>query len=269
MRSNYFELFSLTLLSTSFLLGIYGFFAGSRLLYEVFEGVSSIVFWSSIVSLVFLFPLRNVASLWSKYAKRLVGALIFVSYLAVHLTLYGLNLDYLVAYSYGIRSIVTQLSSSVEFVQMSHVSFISIFINLGFNPTVDILVPPAYVLSFTSYTISMAFVIAILVVANVMRVREIGRIRNSKMSQALVLLPALGVIGGILCCLLHPFLIILSVPVNSIMTSSEIAYYSAYFALPIVTVIVLKYNLDLMHKISMIMKEISLRRLNTNAQIPE
>lgn len=226
-------------------------------LFTLYQGTASFFFWFSIVGLVFLFPLAYVGVLFTKYVKRPRGLLLFVSYLSVHLVLYGLILEGIVAYTFKIPSLVTQAQASIASVPLYPVSASSILAGFGFNPSVDLFLPPVFVLALSFYTISLSLIIAVLVLTNVMKVVEIGKMCGTALkSRSLVILPALGVIGGAACCLSLPILISLAAPTAAIVSSTPIVWYVAYFVFPAATAVGLKYNMDSTERIASKMSKI-------------
>jgi hypothetical protein len=213
--------------------------------FNFFEGSSSFIFWLAIVSLAFLFPLRKVGSLFVRYVRTLKGAAIFGSYLTVHLILYGLLLEGIIAFSKKLPPFVNQFYASIASIPIYPVSASSILIGFAFNPSIDIFVPPVFVIALSFYTLCISFIIAVLVLTNIMKVLEIGKICGSAIkSRNLVLLPTLGVVGGAACCLSLPILISLSIPTAAVLSNSPIVWYSAYFLFPSLTAVGLKLNMD-------------------------
>ncbi len=246
----------LTIFAVSFPLALYAYYVGSQA-FAFFEGAASFAFWFSIVGLVFLFPMRYVVSLFSKYIRTLRGSILLGSYWTAHLILYGLILEGIVAYSFRIHSLVSQLNVNLASIPIYPVSVASLLAGFAFNPSIDIFIPPVYVLALSFYTISISFIIAVLVLTNIMKVAEIGKMcTNAMRSRALVVMPALGVIGGAACCLSLPVLISLAAPTAAIFSSSPIVYYSAYFVFPTATAFGLKFNMDSTNKISSSMSKI-------------
>ena len=54
--------------------------------------LASLLFWFSIISLALFFPLRSITKMFTRYVKTVSGVLVFVSYLGIHIFLYGLIL---------------------------------------------------------------------------------------------------------------------------------------------------------------------------------
>jgi hypothetical protein len=225
--------------------------------FTLVQGAGSFLFWSSLVGLVFLFPLAYVGRLFVKYIKKARGLLLFTSYLSVHLVLYGLILEGIIAYSLKIAPSVTQPSASIGSVPLFPVSAAAILAGLGFNPSVDLFIPPVFVLALSFYTISVSLVIAVLVLTNVMKVVEIGKMCGRALkSRSLVILPALGVIGGAACCLSLPILLSLAGPATAVISNNSDVWYGAYFIFPAATAVGLKYNMDSTERIASKMTKI-------------
>ncbi len=248
--------FFLALLAISFPLAYYSYTVPNSL-FTLVQGSSSFVFWFSIAALVFLYPLNYVSGLFTRYIRKPRGALLFVSYLSVHLVLYGLLLEGLIDYSFKVASVVTQFTASLGSVPLYPVSLSSILAGFGFNPSVDLFIPPYFVLALSFYTITLSLIIAVLVLTNIMKVLEIGKMCGVAMkSRTLVVLPALGVIGGAACCLSLPILISIAAPTAALITNNTVVWYGAYFAFPTVTAVGLKYNMDSTMRIATKMSKI-------------
>lgn len=235
----------LALLVISFPLARYAYSGVQMNLFTFLQGSASFAFWFSIVGLVFLFPLRSVASLFVQYIRKLRGVLLFGSYMSVHLVLYGLILEGIIAYTFKIPSLVNQLTVNVASVPLYPVTLASILAGFGFNPSIDLFIPPFFVLAISFYTVSLSIIIAVLVLTNIMKVVEIGKMCGTALkSRTLVVLPALGVIGGAACCLSLPILISLAAPTAAVISGNAVVWYSAYFIFPSATAVGLKYNID-------------------------
>jgi hypothetical protein len=233
------------LLLVSLLLSLLSYSVNQLGEFNVFEGLASFVFWISIVSLIFLFPLRSIAPLFLKYVRTRLGAIVFGSYITVHLVLYGLLLEGIVTFSFGLPSVVSQFYVSVASISLYPVTLSSLLVGFAFNPSIDLLIPPVFVIALSFYTICISFLIGTLVLTNVMKVREIGKMCGTAIkSRNFVVLPILGVIGGAACCLSLPVLISLAAPTAAILSNTPVIWYSAYFVFPAATAVGLKYNMD-------------------------
>lgn len=245
LKPSYAAVVLLLLLVFSFPISLYSYYIGPTSIFDGYEALASFLFWFSLISLAIIFPLRKTAILFLNYAKTVRGALVFVTYLTVHIFLYGLILEGILLYLYKVPQIVYQSSATFSSILAYPESVASVFEDFAFNPSLNISIPPGYSLALSLYSIGIALVIAILVVANVMKVTEISKACTiGQRSRALVILPALGVIGGAACCISLPFLISLAVPAAAVLSNSIGVYYIAYLGFPIATAVALKYNLD-------------------------
>jgi hypothetical protein len=246
------------LLAGSIPLAIYAYYAGSFYLFSVFEALSSFALWISIIGLLFLFPLRYIPRLFTKYLKSFRGALTFGGYWTVHLIVYGVLLEGILAYGFKINAIVHSLFIGFASIPVYPLSFYSIITGFGFNPGLDLLIPPVYEVDLSFYIIAISFVIATLVVTNIMKVGEIRKMCHDRSfgSRNLVLLPTLGLVGGASCCLSIPILIELAAPVAAVASYIPIVYFLAYLLFPSATVIGLKYNMDSTNRMSSKMETI-------------
>ena len=247
------------LLFSAFLVLALAYMKGPGSVFDGIEALASSIFWVAVLALVVTFPLRRVLGLFSNYLKRPKGAIVFVSYISVHLLLYGLILEGIIIYTHKFPSLVSQTSILPSSVLIYPVSVASVLEDLAFNPSLNFAIPPGYTLSLSLYSFVIALVIAILVVTNVMRVVDISRSCSvRRRSVTLFGLPLLGVIGGATCCLSLPFLIYLLAPVTAVVSNSIGAYYVAYVGFPFLTALSLKYNfesINRMSKLSVTVKE--------------
>ena len=258
MKTSYLAAILLSaLLAMSFPLADFAYSASEIGAFTYVQGLASFLFWFSIISLVFLFPLRYVASLFRQYIRKPKGAALFGSYISIHLVLYGIILEGIVAYAFKVPSLVNQLNVSVASVPLFPVNLSSILAGFGFNPSIDLFIPPFFVLAVSFYTVSLSIIIAVLVLTNVMKVVEIGKMCGVALkSRTLVVLPALGVIGGAACCLSLPILISLAAPTAAVISNNATVWYAAYFIFPSATAVGLKYNMDSTMRIASKMSKI-------------
>jgi hypothetical protein len=235
----------LVLLVFSFPISIYSYYIGPTSIFNGYEALASFLFWFSIISLALLFPLRSIVKMFARNVKTVRGAVVFVSYLSVHIFLYGLILEGILVYLYKVPEIIYQGSATFSSILAYPESIASTLEDFAFYPSLNFAIPPDYSLALSLYSIAIALVIAILVVTNVMKVAEISKACSlAQRSRAYVVLPALGVIGGAACCLSIPFLISLVLPAAAVVSNSIGAYYIAYLGFPFATAVALKYNMD-------------------------
>jgi hypothetical protein len=228
----------------------FAYFEAGRSAFNFYEVLSSFMFWVPVVSLVLRFLLRSTIELFLQYIRTLRGKLIFVSYVTVHLILYGLLLEMILHYAYKLPATVTQ--PSVYFGSTLYPGSVSAIItSFGFYPNISILIPPSFYSVWSFYSISLALIIGVLVVTNVMRVLDLGKISApAQKARTFVLLPLTGVIVGATCCLSFPVLILLASAFATILPNSLAAFLIAYFVLPCATAVVLKYNVEATNKMA-------------------
>jgi len=245
MKQNYAATILLLLLIFSFPVCLYSYYISSLSILNGYETLASFMFWSSIISLAFLFPLKKTVKLFFLYVRSIRAVALFAAYLVIHLFLYGLMLEGILIYLYRIPPTIFQTSISFSAILAYPESLVSILADFAFNPSLNFAIPPGYSLALSLYSFAVAMVIGVLVVTNVMKVIELSRICSvAQKSRAFLALPALGVIGGATCCLSIPILISLVAPVTAVVSGSISVYYIAYLGFPVATSIALKYNLD-------------------------
>jgi hypothetical protein len=219
------------------------------------ELLGSLLFWPAVVGLLLMFPLHDAFKDFMRSVRSALGAVVFTGYLAVHLVLYGFLLEALLTFSYG--SSLLAVSSAGLFVTtdvFSPPSLESALLDLAYNPSIILTDPPVFSAALSFYAISVALVIGVLVLANVTRTRELGRLCSaSKRARSLVLIPALGVVLGASCCLSVAGLVSLyTVPLAlaTELATSLLVYYITYFFLPAFAVVILYLNLRSIGRLS-------------------
>ena len=219
--------------------------------FNIDELVGPGVFWVAAVFFLLTVPFRDASRLFSRSIKTAFGAAVFVLYLSVHLLLYGFIFQAVLAAVYGVGSFATGAGLFVTTNLFSPPSVASVTFDLAYNPIIVMGVPPVFSAALSFYSISVALVIAVLVVANIGRTRELSelRLRTGK-ARAFLVLPALGIVFGASCCLSVAGLISLASPAAAVLTSSPWIYYVTYFLFPCVAVAVLYLNLRAMGKVS-------------------
>ncbi len=216
---------------------------------------SAFIFWVGLVSILLAFPLRAVFLDFTRSLKTVLGPVIFAGYLATHLILYGFVLEGIVTAIQGPQLLGVSTSSlyvyTDTFVPPSLFSALS---DLSYNPAIIFTYPPEFSAALSFYSISMAVVIAILVVANVGKTRELGKICSaSKRAKSFVLVPMMGIILGSSCCLSVAGLVsfyLLPVALADALASNLLLYYFTYFVLPAFAVAILYLNYVSVAKLS-------------------
>jgi hypothetical protein len=241
----------LLMILASFVLAVYAYYVGSTSTFDPLEALGSVLFWLPIAGFVFLYPLSYIVKLFARYVRTATGALVFVGYLSVHLLLYGILLEGIIVYAEKIPPIFSQGAASFSALLAYPESLVTIIDDYLINPSLNIAIPPDYNLALSLFSFVIALITAILVVSNIMKVKELSRSCTlAQKSRAFVALPALGVVGGAICCLSLPALISLVAPATTaVVSGSIVAYYVAYL-IPVATDVALKYNVDSTIKIA-------------------
>ena len=214
---------------------------------------SSLLFWGVILGLCFSFPLKRAIGAFLSYIKTVRGMTVYVVYTSLHLLVYGIILETIVASIYpSLWNVPVQGGLVLSSQPLYPLTTLTLLGNFFFNPNLATLVPPIFDISLSLYSIAMAIIIGILVQVNVMKTIEL---RNScttaRKSTAFIALPIIGVVGGASCCLSLPlFVTLLAAPTVSLASPSIIgAYFLTYFLFPPGTAVILKLNLDSINRI--------------------
>ncbi|MDG7005497.1 MAG: hypothetical protein JRM86_01010 [Nitrososphaerota archaeon] len=218
---------------------------------NILEVLGPAFFWVALLYFVLRFPLRSAASEFAGAVKTSLGAGAFAAYLAVHLLLYGFILDAILASIYGVSTFATDAGFLLTTNVYLPSSFISTAFDISYNPVVLMNVPPVFSAALSFYSIAVALVIGVLVVANIGKTRELGRLRTTgERAKNLFVLPAIGVVLGASSCISVAGIVELAAP-SSILTSSDWIYYVTYFLFPVVAVVLLYLNLRSAERISL------------------
>lgn len=208
------------------------------------------VFWCAAVFFLLAVPFREATLTFSKYVRTSLGMGVFALYMAIHLLLYGFLFDAILASIYGASYFAASAGFFVTTNLFSPASLVSTIFDIAYNPVIVMTAPPVFSAALSFYSIAAALVIAVLVVANVGRTKELGKLRTAKgKARAFVALPAIGIVLGASCCLSVAGLITLAAPAASILASTWI-YYVTYFLFPCIAVVVLYLNLRSIRGIS-------------------
>jgi hypothetical protein len=205
------------------------------------------VFWCGLVYFLLSVPFREAAGTFARSVRTSPGAAVFALYMTVHLLLYGFLFEGVLASIYGIGSFAAPAGLLVTTNLFAPLSLGSLVFDLAYNPIVLMTAPPVFSAALSFYSVAVAFVIAVLVVANMGRTRELGALRTAtKKAKTFVVLPTMGIVLGASCCLSVAGLVSLATPATSILTSSPWIYYVTYFLFPCIAVVVLYLNLRAM-----------------------
>jgi hypothetical protein len=219
------------------------YFDGPDTGFNAWEGLGSIIFWYSVVYLLLRLPLRNALTMFLKHIRSWVGITAASLYVAFHLLLYGFILEaifvHLYAPSFGGVPAAIWVNTNLVLPPTP----LNALLGLSYNPSITLSVPPIFGSVFSLYSISAALIIAVLVVANVGLIREMGSCPLGLKSRVYVGLPALGVALGASCCISPPILLALVAPVTAVVTYSLPAYYATYFTFPPLAMLALYLNM--------------------------
>jgi hypothetical protein len=215
------------------------------------ELLGSFLFWYGVVYLLLTFPFRGALRSFLRYIREPLGASVFAGYLAIHLILYGFLLEVILASVFGSSYLAVTPALFATTNVFSPPSLTSAMLDLAYNPSIVLAIPPVFSAALSFYAISVALVIDVLVVASIGKTREISDLcSKGKRARSFVLLPALGIVFGASCCLSVAGLVSLVVPSAAELTSVLWVYLAIYFLLPSVAVVLLYLNLRSIEGIS-------------------
>lgn len=212
------------------------------------EFFGSILFWGAALYMVFALLLNRSARDFAKALHTRLGAAVFASYLTVHLLLYGFVLDGIIAATFGASYLDVGVSGLLVTTDtFLPASLSSTLFDLSYNPSVLVTFKPIFTAELSAYSVVMALIIAVLVVANIGKTRELGRLCSSlRRATSFMVVPALGIVLGASCCLSVAGLISLyALPfaTTAALQTSLPFYYATYFGLPLFAILVLYLNL--------------------------
>jgi hypothetical protein len=215
------------------------------------EVVGPALFWIAIVVFLLASPLRAATRAFSRAIRRPAGAGIFVSYLTIHLILYGFVLDAIVASLYGAASVAQSFGVIVTTNLFQPPSVSALIFDVAYNPSIVLTAPPVFGVALSFYGIAVAVIIAILIIANIGQAQELGELRTqAKKARSYVVLPVIGIVLGASCCLSVAGVVALAVPSALASTSVTWIYYTTYFLLPSVAIALLYLNLQSVERIA-------------------
>lgn len=211
--------------------------------FNAWEGSGSIIFWYSVIYLIFRFPLRNTLTVFLKHIRSRVGITAASLYVAFHLLLYGFILEAIFVHVYAPSFGGVPAAIWVNTNLVLPPTPLNALLGLSYNPSITLSVPPIFGAVLSLYSLSAAFIIAVLVVANVGLIREIGSCSLGLKSRVYVGLPAMGVALGASCCISPPILLALIAPATAVVTYNLVAYYVTYFTFPPLAMLALYLNM--------------------------
>lgn len=206
------------------------------------EIIGPLIFWYAVLLLLFAFPLRRAFVTSYRALRTRVGASIFWPYLTLHLFVYGFLLEAVLVGIYGMTFALTPSITAVTDV-FSPPSVINTLLDLSYSPSAIFTLPPVLSGALSLYSVCVAVVIGVLVVANVVGVLDLGKLRSGgQKTAAFIILPAMGVILGASCCLSVPALVALTFPSVASSASFQWVYSVTYFLFPAFAGVVLYVN---------------------------
>ncbi len=219
------------------------------------EVAGPLILWSAVVLVVLSIPLRKATGMFLSSVRTRLGAGVFAGYIMIHLVLYGFLLEGILAALYGAGAFVVPPGLFVATDVILPPSALSLGLELTYNPQFVLNVPPLFSADLSMYAVAVAFVVAVLVVANIEETRTLRRLRSETgRARAFVLLPALGTILGASCCVSVAGLVGLAIPSTEVVLSVLWVYYVTYFVLPLVAIALLVLNLYSTSKISKVLR---------------
>ncbi|MEM0288065.1 MAG: hypothetical protein QXG05_07875 [Nitrososphaerota archaeon] len=172
-----------------------------------------------------------------------------------HILLYGFILEAILVSIYG----SVTFSSPTLFISSNllyPISLANAVLGLAYNPNITLTIPPYFGAALTSFSFFMAIIIDMLILANVMKMGQIGKMCSiHKRARSYVAMPLIGIIAGASCCMSLPVLISIAVPAAATLTKSIWVYYMTYFLFPPLAAVVLKLNLNSSIKIELQLSE--------------
>lgn len=229
-------------------LSYFGYLWGDALL-NPNELAGSLFFWGGFVTLLLAVPLRRVTRTFLAQVRRASGAALLAVYLTIHLLLYGFVLEAILTTAYGVAVLAESPALLVTTNNFYPPSLLSTGFDLAYNPSVLITLPPVFSAALSMYSVSVAVVVAVLVVTSVGETRQLSKLSAKGKARSYVVFPALGIVFGASCCLSVAGIVSLVVP-SAALTSIEWVYYATYFLLPLVAMVLLYLNLLSIRRIS-------------------
>lgn len=213
------------------------------------------IFFGALLFVLFALPLRDAARSFVRSVRTRLGAGVFAGYLAIHLTLYGFLLEEILTLSYGSSLLAVPSAGLYVYTDVFYPpSLSSALFDLSYNPSIIVTTPPVFSAALSFYSIAIALVIAVLVVANVAETRSVGKLCSArKKARSYVLVPVLGVVLGASCCLSVAGLVslyTLPLALAADVSGSMLVYYLTYYFLPAFAAVILYLNLLSIRKIS-------------------
>lgn len=201
-------------------------------------------FWYALSFLLLAYPLREAFQLFRIYIRTVFGAGVFALYLFIHVVLYGFMLESILVSFFDRPFVSSSVSVFLTTSVFAPPNLSNALLGLWFNPWLTITIPPVFSDALSFYSIAIAIIIAILIVANIGKTRELGKVCSTNLkSRSMIVFPALGIALGASCCLSVPILVAVAAPSAVALSSSLWLYDVTYFLFPPLAVILLYLNL--------------------------
>ena len=195
--------------------------------------VAPVLFWYGVSFLLFTYPFHRAFQAFRGHIRTKLGAAVFAVYLLIHVFLYGFLLEGILVSLFAQPLVSRSVSVYVTTSVFAPPTISNAILALWFNPWVTLMIPPSFVDAISFYSLAIAIVIAILIVANIAEVRELGSVVSGSLkSRTLVVLPALGIVLGASCCLSVPILFTVDAPSVFLLTNPTWLYDVTYFLFP-------------------------------------
>lgn len=209
------------------------------------------LFWYAVALLLFTYPFHDAFLAFLKHIRSGLGVTVFAVYLSIHILLYGFLLEGILVSFFAQPFISRSASVYVTTSVFAPPTILNAILGLWFNPWVTVTVPPSFVDAISFYSLAIAVVIAVLIVANIGKTRELGKVvTGSVKSRTMIILPVLGIVLGASCCLSVPVLFTVDAPSLLLLTNPLWLYDITYFLFPLAGVGLLYLNLHAIGKIS-------------------
>ncbi len=163
---------------------------------------------------------------------------ILLPYMALHYFAYGAILEVILVSLSGIFFPYLAVSG-VSYIPFGNSSLLQTLLSLLFNPTISIIIPPGITLDLSPYSLSLGFLISILVTYSILTISDMSKGARAKVEMLAIAL--VGIVVGAGCCVSIPIIVaeeIGAIAAYGLALGSrywEIAF-AVYTLLPIITV---------------------------------
>ncbi|NON61861.1 hypothetical protein [Acidianus sp. RZ1] len=166
---------------------------------------------------------------------------ILFSYMGVHYVVYGAILEVILTYLAGV--FFPSLVGGLVYTFFGSSSPEQTIFSLLFNPAVSLILPPGITLDLSAYSVSVGFIIAILVTSSIFTIMQLRNNFRSKIE--IIAIATTGVIAGGGCCVSVPLLVVevigTGLSYGLALSSYWEAAFAVYMLLPVVTLIGLSH----------------------------